>query len=89
MSRPYFVIEGTHNGSAVELSADPLNPQELLLTADAGTKVRVRLNEAKAGRLADALNHWYGSGVSEEGAGDTILQFRDGMAYSFTAPPEV
>ncbi len=93
MARPYFVVEGT-SGSAVELWPDPTRPGELLLTANAGTKVRVRLDEEKSIRLGAALNRWYGNGPEETitqdtVANDTILEFRDGQVYSFTSPPEV
>jgi len=57
-SDPYFVAEGT-NGNSVELNEDPLRPGELLLTADGGTRVRVRLDEHTAVELADAVHRWY------------------------------
>lgn len=88
MLDPYFVVEGT-SGNAVELSEDPLNPGELLLTADAGTKVRVRLDEPRAARLGAALYRWYARPETHDAPVDSITQYRDGQAYSFTTPTEV
>lgn len=92
MPEPYFRVQAALGGNTVELSEDPLRPGELLLTADAGTRVRVRLNESRAGFLADALSRWYADREADAvhaHQGDTIIQYRDGAGWTFSADPEV
>lgn len=72
MPEPYFRVQAALGGNTVELSEDPLRPGELLLTADAGTRVRVRLDEEKAARMATALLAWYGWREKPAQSHDTI-----------------
>jgi hypothetical protein len=84
----YFSTEGVNGRSGALLREDPTRPGELLLVADAGTVVRVQLDEDRAVKLGWALLRWYIHPESREEPQDTITQYRDGMVYGFTAPPE-
>lgn len=94
---PYFKMDAGFRDSGavtVELMEDPLNPGGLMLEAAGGRGViRLRLPEEKAVRLSTAIFAWYNRpetvATDEEVATDIITEFRDGIAYSFTAPPEV
>lgn len=89
MPEPYFRVQAALGGNTVELSEDPLRPGELLLTADAGIKVRVRLDEVRSARLGAALYRWYARPETHQAPGDTVTEYRDGLVYSFAADPEV
>lgn len=62
---PYFRME-TSRSVSLELGEDPLADGDLVLTADAGIKVRVPLTEAAANALADSLVRWYASPMADD-----------------------
>lgn len=61
----YFRME-TSRAVSLELDEDPLSDGDLILTADAGVKVRVPLTDESAHFLADALVRWYASPMADD-----------------------
>jgi hypothetical protein len=65
MGQPYFRTTAALGGNSIDLGEDPLRPGELMLTAESGVKVRVRLDEQKAVEVAAALTNWYDTSYVE------------------------
>lgn len=65
MAEPYFTTTAAMGGNMLELWEDPLRPGELMVVAESGVTVRVRLDEEKATQMAAALVGWYDTSYVE------------------------